>query len=161
MRHQEVDDLRQQPLHARMQGLEGQVAGVGVHHQARKAVRLPVDQPVGVGVGHHPPPIVQGPLEAAPPKSRDLPVRRRRSQTAGRCGTRRCKRPVPGKRPWGSATATRSPARNLRQACFQIIPVDPGVAGAVPPESLGRQAHRRQMAGTRCFVLHASPRYLV
>ena len=73
VRHQEIHDLRQTPLHARMQGLNGQVAGVGVHHQARKPVRLPVDQAAGVGVGHHPAPIVQGPFEPGLPK---VPVHR-------------------------------------------------------------------------------------
>ena len=68
MLHQNLDDFRQPPLHARVQGLNCQVAGIGVHHQARKAVRLPVDQAVSVSFKHHPTPISQGPLKPVLPK---------------------------------------------------------------------------------------------
>ena len=119
-----------------MQRLDGQMAAVGVHHQTRKPVRLAVDQAAGVGIGHHPAPIVQGPFEAALPKVTVYRFVACGHHPQGDAGGGAVKGLAQEAALWvghGHQIAR----RNFRQA-FQVIAVDPGVAGAAPPESLRR-----------------------
>ena len=136
---QRQEGLRQEPGRTRVVGLEHQVAGVGVRHQAREAVGFGVDEAAGVALPDHPLPVGQGPEELASEKAAVTgsgpEVTRRRAirdlalETPGR-----------GSGPPASHHRGQLPGGQTDLA-VQVVAVQPGVAVMLPAQALGVDPH--------------------